>query len=266
MVVNLSISQWSARKHDKTASAEVERNHGAHDAGRFNKLLLAQESIKEISKIAGSARTFHYENTLPWSDNGDRVLPAGNYFTYTSKLQSIKMEFEDAVYNFCNNYDSLVSDAKVRLNSLFNQGDYPHPSQIASKFSINVSFMPVPDVEDFRVSLTDDEVMKIKSEISNELSSRVDQANSDLIQRCKDAVSHMAVTLSDPDKVFRDSLVNNIFSLVNLIPALNFSGNANLSNACVAMGNLCVDPEQLRTVPAFRKEIADKAKAVLNTL
>ena len=33
MLANLSISQWTARKYDKSVSSEVEKAHAAHDAG-----------------------------------------------------------------------------------------------------------------------------------------------------------------------------------------------------------------------------------------
>jgi len=35
MLMTLSISQWTARKHDKHASSEIEKNHGAKNAAVF---------------------------------------------------------------------------------------------------------------------------------------------------------------------------------------------------------------------------------------
>ena len=66
MLVRLTISQWSARKYDKSASQEIIVNHHAKpDAGRFNKLLVNQAEIKKIEKIANTARIYHYKVTLP---------------------------------------------------------------------------------------------------------------------------------------------------------------------------------------------------------
>src|SRR5262249_10334242 len=41
MLCSLSISQWSASKHDRQASEEIAAHHGAQpDVGRYNKLLI----------------------------------------------------------------------------------------------------------------------------------------------------------------------------------------------------------------------------------
>src|SRR5579884_3866071 len=77
MLCSLSISMWSARKHDPAASEEIASRHGAKsDAGRYNKVLLPKQALAEIQKIVSEARHEHYFITLPWADDGYRVLPA----------------------------------------------------------------------------------------------------------------------------------------------------------------------------------------------
>jgi len=44
LIVSLSVSQWTGRKHDKTITNEVHKSHNASDdAGRYNKLLVRPE-------------------------------------------------------------------------------------------------------------------------------------------------------------------------------------------------------------------------------
>jgi hypothetical protein len=143
ITVNLSISAWSARKHDKKITAEVEAQHKAKDAGRYNKALLAKEVLQKIQKADSAARTFHYENTLPWSDNGDRLLPSENFLTYVEEMQRLKNDRERAVNDFLNDYDAVVEDAKIRLNGMFEQNDYPNKHEVARKFSFNTDFFPI---------------------------------------------------------------------------------------------------------------------------
>ena len=77
MLCSLSISMWSARKHDPEVSEEIATRHGAQaDAGRYHKVLLPKEALAEILKIVNEARQEHYFMTLPWGDDGYRVLPA----------------------------------------------------------------------------------------------------------------------------------------------------------------------------------------------
>lgn len=98
MLVKLSISQWTARKYDRKVSHEVNSQYGANaDAGRYNKVLIAQEAIKKITKVANEARTFHYYQTLSWSDEGYRMLPAANFMDYSTKMREFRSKFETVV-------------------------------------------------------------------------------------------------------------------------------------------------------------------------
>src|SRR5438270_10146005 len=83
MLCSLSISAWSARKHDRDASEEIAARHGAQaDAGRYHKVLLPKQALAEIQKIVSEARGEHHFITLPWDDNGYRVLPAAAYMEH----------------------------------------------------------------------------------------------------------------------------------------------------------------------------------------
>lgn len=264
MVVNLSISQWTARKYDAKVSKEVEQSHNAHDSGRFNKILIATEALKAIQKVAGSARTFHYFNTLPWGDNGDRILPSANYFNYITEMGKFKNQFESLVSEFIVQYPALIEDARRRLNTMFNDNDYPNPGFISDRFGIRFAFMPVPDTDDLRVNISNEEVTRIKSEIQGEINNRIDKTVNDMLNRIKDAVSHMSETLKDAKAIFRDSLVGNICSLIEVIPALNFNNDPHIAEVVNMIKPLCVNPDDLRNNAEFRAEIAKKANYVLN--
>jgi hypothetical protein len=68
MLCSLSISMWSARKHDREACEEIAQRHGAHpDAGRFRKVLLPKAALAKIQKVVSEARQEHYFMTLPWA-------------------------------------------------------------------------------------------------------------------------------------------------------------------------------------------------------
>ena len=71
MLVELSISQWTARKLDKSTTSEVlvAKQAGDKGAARVNKHLLAgRTELEVISQYVGRIRDYFYMNTLPWSD------------------------------------------------------------------------------------------------------------------------------------------------------------------------------------------------------
>lgn len=266
MIVNLSISQWGARKYDKNASREIEQLHNAVDAGRFNKVLIKSDTLEEIQKTAGKARSFHYEATLPWGDNGDRILSTENYFNYLKEISGLKMEFGRLVEQFVQEYKDEIERSRQRLGSLFNEQDYPHPDMIKDKFNLKPLFMPVAEADDFRINISDSMLEAMKNQIGAELNSRVERATNSIIERARETVQKMIDTLSEPGKVFRDSLVGNVEELVETIPMLNFNDDQHVKDVAEMLKSLIVDPTLLRGNDSFRQEINTKAKEILNNI
>lgn len=276
MLVKLNISQWAARKHDKKASAEVAATHGNDvNMGRYHKSLIAKTALADIAKLAGTARTHHYENTLPWADDGARILPATNYFQYQTEQRAIAEQFRAAVAKFVNDYPSFVADARISLNGLFNEADYP--TFVADKFSIGTVILPLPAAGDFRVSIGVSEEASIRAEIETTLNSAIAGATRDLWQRVYDGVEHMRERLAayaiDPAtgktiSTFRDSLVGNLQDLVGLLPRLNLTGDPELAAMAERLSkSLCQhDAQTLRENELVRVEVTRSAEQILSDM
>jgi len=269
MLVRLSISQWTARRFDRKATNEViEKYQADKDAGRFNKMLVDLDSVKNYQRAANEARTFHYENTLPWLDNDSRILPSANYLDYSKKMRDLKSAFEKAVQDFISEYPKLIEKAERDLNGLFNPADYPESYQLEDKFNFSVHVVPVPDKNDFRVSLTDDDVDKIKANIEKSVQASISAAVRDCWDRLYKVVKHMGEKLNDPKAVFRDSLVKNISDLCDLLPKLNLTSDPGLDRMSKEIGAVLgtLDPESLRRYELERKLAADRAGDILKKM
>lgn len=264
LLVNFNASQWTARKLDKTITDEVNTSHSAsQDAGRYNKLLFAKDKTQPISTVVNAARTYHYEVTLPWGDNGERLLTSAIYLEYVSKMSEFKNEFQDAVNHFLSNYDSFMLQERVRLNGMFKDSDYPRKNDIQEKFDFRTTFMPVPD-SDIRVGLDDSEVNTLKVQIEAEINNRLSNAVSNIWERIKTQLSNMREKLNDEKAIFRDSLFENLKDLVALLPALNVTGDVNIAKVCVEMQKLVEDPNAVRTNPVLRATKAEEVEQVMN--
>jgi len=264
LLANLIICQWSARKYDKTATKEVNETHGAQDAGRFNKILVGKQHLEALQKIATKARQFHYDNTLPWGDNGDRLLPTDNYFAYTAQVAQLKNDWEIAVNRFEMDYPGMIIEAQRTLGTLFNRTDYP--SFISDRFQIKASFMPVPDAEDIRVNLSEGEVNTLRRNISAELEERFAGATKNIFERMHDVLGKMLSRLSEKDAIFKDSLFENVRDLVELLPRLNVTGDETITELCQDMASLYVDPQKVRTSQSLRAEKAEEVDQILKKM
>jgi hypothetical protein len=275
MLCSLSISMWSARKHDPEASEEIAQRHGAQaDAGRYHKVLLPKAALAEIQKIVSDARQEHYFMTLPWDDNGYRVLPAAAYMDHTEKMRELSNLFAPAVDTLAQQFCQLVENAKVRLGGLFRSEDYPSPEELRSKFSFETKVMPLPDAGDFRVTLGDEEKERIKRQITATVEASLQVASRELWQRLYEAVSHLAERLQaykmTDDGVqhpFRDSVVTNLVKLVDVLPKLNVTGDPELERlAAEVRDSLLIDPQELRKSDSVRSETAKTASAIASRM
>ena len=90
MLVRLSVSMWTARRYDRKVSDQAAADFAAkNDAGRYNKMLVAQDAISRMTKIVSEVRDWHYTHTLPWQDDGQRILTATYYLDYTRDRKSV---------------------------------------------------------------------------------------------------------------------------------------------------------------------------------
>lgn len=277
MLARLKISRWGASKHDKTISAEIAEQHQADPTmGRYSKRLVASDTLEIIRQIATRARHHHYEHTLPWLDDGARVLPAAMYFDYMAKQNALKAEFESAVADFVYNYPVILTAAQDKLGTLFDPADYPDKNQIAAKFSIVTDVDPMPTAEDFRVALSEDENARIRESIQVRLDEGVEGAMHEVWSRMFTTVGTMVERLRgyevDADgkvqTTFRDSVVENMRELVELLPKLNITSSNQLEDMRHRLSDdLCqIDAKDLRTDEQAREKVANKAEAILAEL
>jgi hypothetical protein len=280
MLVNLHISQWTARKHDRKISDKVAEDFGAESSelGRYNKVLIAQEEVKEVQKISSEARNFHYENTLPWTDEGSRILPSANFEAYSQKMRSYRDRFEEATRSFVENYPALIEDARIRLNGMFNPADYPNPFEIERKFRFGVNIGPLPVSEDFRVSLNGQEADKIKEQIETRVKEAQAEATKDLWQRLYEVVKRITDKLSEPDRknkkgedappIFRDSLIGNAVEICTLLPKLNINDDPELEKMRKEIESKLTktQPGTLRENKEVREQTAETANDILNKM
>lgn len=268
ILVNLHISAWSGRKFDGKATDIIAKSYeSAADCGRFNKLLVPREAILAVQRLGSSVRNFHLDNTLPWNDAGTRLLPTTNYFKYIEGLNEEKTKFDNGVIDFINKYPQYIEIRKVDLNRMFEPTDYPKASELPEKFNCSIRFYPVPSV-DFRVSLNEHEVEKIRSSVKANLQELEDAANKDLWGRLKRVVSKIVERMEDTDKTFKKTIFENIEELAELVKRLNFSENEDLDKTVERMRTELTefDADEIRKNPAVRKMVNTRAGDILSVI
>ncbi|HLP66746.1 MAG TPA: hypothetical protein VK181_04430 [Rhizobium sp.] len=278
MIVTLHISHWSGRRLDRQVTNEVNRSHdAADDAGRYNKLLVPKESLAPIQKFVGSTRDDFLKRTLPWMDNGGRIMAADGYLAHARWLDGQKHKFDAAVNDFITEYPDLLTAARSRLKTMFKTEDYPSPEELRAKYAMKVTVMPVPAANDFRVNMSQAQADMIRADIERNVMEATAAAMRDVYRRIAEATGRMVERLTAykpstrtgdrSEGVFRDSLVENVRELIEVLPSLNVVGDPALAELAEEMRALVRYPaDTLRNSPNARRDVADKARAIYATV
>lgn len=271
LLVEVSVSSWSARKLDRKVTDEVTANKSASkSAARVNKNLLADdEKLDAINKYAANFRNWLYDETLPWSNSGLRLIPTAKFFDFKQTLDKYRDEFEDMVADFVAEYPNRIAAQAFKLGTMFDRSEYPDAGEIASKFKFSYCFSPVPEAGHFLVDLGEEMEKELRETYEKAYEDRVNSAMKDLWTRLKDSLDKIAERLT-PDvdgknKIFRDSLVDNVLNLCGMLRELNVTNDPNLEKARREVEMLLsgVVAEDLRKNDDIRKDVKSEVNAIL---
>ena len=276
MLVEFNASVWTARKLDKGTTDEVisTKSAMAKDAARVNKNLLAgRPELDAINQQIGKVRTFDYDNTLPWSDSGLRLLPTVNFMAFTAKMGEYEEEFNRMVEDFVQTYPTLITAQAMALGDMFKRDEYPTAQAIAEKFRFRVGYMPVPTAGDFRVDVGNEAQAELKQQLEKLQAERVETAMADVrarlgehLRRMSDRLAVDVINGEVKTRRFHDSLVSGALELCDIVKSLNVVGDTNLEDTRRSLANLLsgVEPDDLRKNMGVRTDVRAQVDQLLD--
>ena len=270
LLVNLKISQMSGFKIDKGATEQVAlNNNSSMEAGRYNKNLFAStDLLSNIKSKTNDIRKKFYHNTLPWGLKGTHMLPSANFMDFSAEFRADKKDWFSLVDEFIVGIPKIKVDAPRVLCKMYNEADYPTEEEARARFSMDMEITSIPD-DDFRVQgISDDELDTIRKDITNKVTTATEDAMNVAWQRLYDTVSHMAETLADPAKNFKNTLVENTQDICSVLTRLNVTDDPNLERLRqeVEASLTTTNPEVLRHDPDARRDTAEDAKAIMDKM
>jgi hypothetical protein len=255
MLLSLNISIWSGNKLDKGETADVRSRTGARQgAVRVHKSLLPDaKELLDLKRHATLVREFFNARTAPWA--GDmRIMRSDAYLEFSQTLADHKRTFASLVDTLCDAYALRVQEAQSRLGTMFDAADYPSTSEIRRAHGFAIRVAPTPSVKDWRLDLNDQVMGDLRKDLEEQSTSALQGALADVASRIADVARKAHERLSDPNGIFRDSLIGNIDELVGLLPILNVANDPQLDDLAtnLRLSVFGVTPEVLRAGGQFR--------------
>ena len=237
MTVDFNASVWTARKKDHRASAEITHaNYADRGVANVTKNLLGDcEELKAVQKFAANTRNIHYSMTMPWSDNGARLLTTQQYFKYNEVMTDLQNEFGRLVDVFLDVYDETIEDAaelQVKLGAMWNADEYPTRAALEDKFGFRINYVPLPDSGDFRLDIGNEAMAQIKTQYEEHYTTAVNAAMKDIWQKLHDNLTTLARQLGVNEEGKGNKLYDTVFDraleLTEMLGTCNVTGDSQM--------------------------------------
>jgi hypothetical protein len=274
MLVDLNISTYSGRKQDKATQHEVTTSKGAGSrqaASVYKNLFANCAELIAITKFQARVRAEHYRLTLPWSDNGSRLLPTAALLDYAATMGKYQTEFEKLVAAFVTKYDTLVAAAAFQLGTLFDRSEYPTSDIVARRFYMGISYAPLPASGDFRLDIESEVQADLIKQYEERARTLLARANQDAWTRLHTVLSKLSdrlvVDADGKKNVFHDTIITNAEELCDLLRPLNVTGDADLERARRRLQDALegVTPQALREELSTRLDVKRQVDVMLES-
>lgn len=271
MLVEMNISVWTASVVDRKATTRVTDDAKATaDAGQFKKNLMAGTTMrKSIADYAALCRTWHNGRTLPWSDKGARLLPTSMFLDYKKEVNSRRDYFNASVDKFLAEYPNLMLAAQQHLGDLFDPADYPNVDEVREKFGFRLVFSPVPEANDFRIQVGNEDMEELRAQYESAYDVRVNEAMQTAWAKLHSMLVGMSEKLVEPEgeksKIFHTTFVSNVTELCSLLTHLNITKDPKLEMARRELERAVanVDIADIRSDVGVRTDLKAQVDAVL---
>jgi hypothetical protein len=265
------------QRQNKQVAKEVADKYGSDETmGKFVESLIAKEATSRLNQIESSLRQEFYRRTLPWDDNGSRIVSAAGYMDLVTFVRAAQTQWDPAVDYFCDNWDAHVAEAKVKRNGLFDPSQYMTRDQVRRRFEFVWRVSPVPTADDFRASISKEELDVIKKQNADMLQQTLHDSMADVWQRLRHVISNDQGTglrdrlqaANNADKTFRDTAVTNITDLLAIVPSLNLTGDSDVARFCADIQRelTTIEPATLREDPKAREDVINRADEILSKM
>jgi hypothetical protein len=272
ILTTLNVSQWTARKLDRTETTALNRSHGLSiEAARVNKNLLPVGSeLTQLQQVTGAIRKDFDRHTLPWGIDGMRILKSDCYMDFSVQVRRWRDDWEQARDAFLSAYPGLQAQARQALGSLYKADDYPEGDSLDRLFRFDIRFMPIADARDWRIDVGDEVRQQLERDITARLQEVEHEAMAEAWGRVHEVVEKTVERLANPEAIFRDSLIDNAVDLCAIMPSLNISNDAEMEGVRQTiertLAKFAGNVDALRHDPIERTEAAEAMAAILRKM
>jgi hypothetical protein len=213
------------------------------------------ESIKQINALKCEIDAFWHGITLPWTEKGVRLLKREQVEEFNQRMETWAERLKFRAGEVQAAREAILDDARERLGSAFNSGDYP--LDLSTLFAVEWSFPSIDPPRDLPQEIYEQQKKAVEAKLEEAVTLAEQAFLSELQQLVSALHERLTPDASGQKKVFRDSAVTNLAEFFERFKQLNIGSNEELDRVVTQAQELVsgVLPKELRASEVLRAEV-----------
>lgn len=275
VLVSINIRRWTAKKVDSKVTAEMCKLYGADsEAGQFILELIPKRTLAKYISIEAETRQIHNKLTSPWVD-GYRIITIAGLPKWQAEMKNCLWNLDYEADQIIKELPMVIQLCKIKHAGLFDESNYPTMEQIRSKFGMHYRISPVPNMKDWRLDVSEEEMKHLRENLKSDMDSAIGDTVKDVADRITTILGHMTEKLRNyqpankkagqkAESTFRNSTILAVKELAELIPSLNVTEDQRLEELRKDIESLVqYNPDEYRENARVRKQTVEKADDIL---
>lgn len=215
-------------------------------------------AVRSLTKIKADAVNRWKQSTLPYVEDGVRLLPRTELGAFDAFMNEKRNELECAALELQLHFEDIKAEARNKLGVLFNPNDYP--PDVASKFKVEWDYPPL-DPPNYLASTSPALYEQEQEKLRQRFVEAAELAEEAFITEFANLTEHLADRLTPEadgsQKIFHASAVENLREFFDRFSKLNLTGNERIEELVATARKAVsgVSPKQIRSAEALRAQI-----------
>lgn len=198
------VSCWDGKATDEGLGREIRDAHNIDSKkdASVRVRLVSDKFISPVTAHYSKARQIIYQKTLPWNNDGDRVIGTAKYQSFADEVMALDGEGKRLVRaRIFDKKDAIIADARERLNGAFNEALFPDWDRLDQKFGIVLDVFPIQNPNDARLEGIAEYVANdIKDKATTAITEKVDGTVSEIMDVMRAICSDLKTKCSEDKK------------------------------------------------------------------
>lgn len=270
MLARLSRRKMRTARRDEELEQQVRNDYNSPDLTVTKHLFKSpSHPVRQLIRNYDAIYQEHTRRTAPWIDRGPRILPAVQFEAYMQAMREVVNAVDRALPGIVATWDRQVRDDMLHRGARAKYEDYPLASEVSGLFSVDYTVMPLPDVRDFRVDVSDDMKERLEQAVKDAEAGMRREAVERMLEPIRAAVKKLRTPIGEEGSIFRNSLVENLRDGIEQARGLVIDDEellAHIEQVAATIEGKDMSPDVLRTNTTARSEAAEKLAGLMANL